>query len=97
MKLRESILERGTELTSICSRHGARNLRLFGSVARGEDTAESDVDVLVDLQAGRTLLDVARLALELERAIGRHVDVVPATGIPTSVLAHIKHESVSVG
>ncbi|MHB8289403.1 MAG: nucleotidyltransferase family protein [Acidimicrobiales bacterium] len=57
-------------------RHGARNVRVFGSVARGEATAGSDVDLLVDFGPGRSLFDLVRLIDELHMVVGRSVDVV---------------------
>lgn len=63
------------ELLRCSAEHGARNLRVFGSVARGEDHADSDVDLLVDLDAGRGLLDLAELRDALSELIGERVDI----------------------
>lgn len=68
-KNREAIL-------ALASRRGARDVRVFGSVARGEDRPDSDVDFLVEMEAGRSLLDRAGLIVDLENLLGRHVDVV---------------------
>jgi predicted nucleotidyltransferase len=68
--------ERRADILSIAARHGAYNVRVFGSVARGEDNAESDVDFLVDLQNDRSLFDVGGLLLDLQNLLGRNVDVV---------------------
>ena len=62
-------------ILGIASRHGARNLRVFGSTARGTSNAASDVDLLVDLEPGRTLLDLGGLLMDLQSAISAHVDV----------------------
>ena len=64
------------------ARHGASNLRIFGSVARGEDRPDSDVDVLVGLESGRSLFDLARLRVELEEMLHTPVDVVVDSGLP---------------
>jgi hypothetical protein len=64
------------ELLRCASEHGARNLRVFGSVARGDDRPDSDVDLLVDLDAGRGLLDLAELRDALSALLGERVDVV---------------------
>jgi uncharacterized protein len=56
-------------------RHGARNLRVFGSIARGEERGESDVDLLVDLEPGRTLVDLAGFRREVADLLGVDVDV----------------------
>jgi predicted nucleotidyltransferase len=58
------------------SSRGACNVQVFGSVARGEADATSDVDFLVDLEPGRTVLDLSELTLDLEETLGRKVDVV---------------------
>jgi predicted nucleotidyltransferase len=73
--------ERREEILRIAARHGARNVRVFGSVARGEAGDESDVDLLVEFEPGRTLLDQAGLVVELEELLGRKVDVVTEGGL----------------
>jgi predicted nucleotidyltransferase len=67
---------RRDEILGIAAARGAHNVRVFGSVARGEATAESDVDILVDLDPGTSLLDLSALILDLREALGRKVDVV---------------------
>lgn len=69
------------EILAIAARHGARNVRVFGSVLRGGAGPDSDLDLLVDLESGRTLLDQIALAQDLEDLIGRKVDVVVEGGI----------------
>ena len=64
------------DVLKIARRHGARNVRVFGSVARGEEGPESDIDLLVDLEAGRSLFDQMDLIEDLEAALGEKVDVV---------------------
>ena len=64
----------------IAELHGARNLRLFGSVARQEARPDSDIDLLIDLDENRGALDAARLATDLEEALGRRVDVIVDDG-----------------
>jgi uncharacterized protein len=62
-------------LLGIASRHGARNLRLFGSAVRGIAGRDSDIDLLVDLEPGRTLLDLGGLLMEIQGVVGARVDV----------------------
>lgn len=57
------------EILRIAAEHGAQNVRIFGSVARGEADADSDVDILVDMEPGRSLLDRAALLLDLQRLL----------------------------
>ena len=72
----EDLRSRREEILSIAAARGARNVRVFGSVARGQAGPESDVDFLVELEPNRTVLDVSELILDLEEALGRRVDVV---------------------
>jgi predicted nucleotidyltransferase len=72
---------RKAEIARVAARHGASNLRVFGSVARGTAGPTSDVDLLVDFEAGRTLLDQVGLWRDLEALLGRAVDVVSAGGL----------------
>jgi predicted nucleotidyltransferase len=63
------------EINAVAARHGASNVRVFGSVARGEAGPDSDIDLLVDLEAGRSLLDLAAIHLELEDLLGFPVEI----------------------
>jgi predicted nucleotidyltransferase len=67
---------RREELLCIAAEHGAYDIRVFGSVARGQARPDSDVDFLVELYPGRTVLDLSGLILDLQDALGRRVDVV---------------------
>lgn len=66
---------RRNEILAIAGRHGARHVRVVGSVARGDARRDSDVDFLVEFAPGRTVLDLSGLILDLEEALGRQVDV----------------------
>lgn len=63
-------------IAAILRAHGITHASLFGSYARGDQRAESDIDLLIEPKAGATLLDLARLELALEDALGRHVDLI---------------------
>ncbi len=78
MPLSDHLLGLQAEIRVAAAAHGARDVRIFGSVARGEERPESDVDVLVDLDPGRTLFDVAALEERLESLLGRRVQVATA-------------------
>ncbi|MBA2496694.1 MAG: nucleotidyltransferase domain-containing protein [Acidimicrobiia bacterium] len=72
----------------------AHNVRVFGSVARGEDTARSDVDLLVDLKKGVGLLDLVGLERELSELLGVHVDVVPADTLKPRIRTRVLAEAI---
>ena len=78
----------------IAASRGARNLRVFGSVARGESHANSDLDLLVDMERGRTFLDLVGLWQDLEEALGRRVDVVSEGGLSPHLRERILSEAV---
>jgi uncharacterized protein len=71
----EELRARRDEILQIASSHGASNVRVFGSVARGEASANSDVDLLVEFEPGRSLVDLTGLMLELGDVLGCKVDV----------------------
>ena len=73
---------RRDEILGIAARHGARNVRVFGSVARGEDRPASDLDLLVDMETDRSLLDLVALQQDLEALLQRNVDVVTDASVP---------------
>ncbi len=81
MTLLELVQSRRDEILQLAARRGARNVRLFGSVARGNPGPESDVDFLVELEPGRSLLDLGGLLMDLQSLLGRKVDVVTETGL----------------
>ncbi|MEX2663873.1 MAG: nucleotidyltransferase family protein [Vicinamibacterales bacterium] len=73
------------QIIRLAARHGARNVRLFGSVARGEDRPESDLDLLVEMDADRSLLDLVGLEQDLEELLARPVDVLTDGGLHPTV------------
>ena len=70
MAIEQLVKRRRAEILAVAARHGARNVRIFGSVVRGENDPDSDIDFLVDLEPGRTLLDHAGLILNLQDLLG---------------------------
>src|SRR5581483_7060662 len=71
-----ALRERREEILRIAAGRGAYNVRVFGSVARGDARPDSDIDFLVDFEPGRDVLDLSGLWLDLEEALGRRVDLV---------------------
>jgi hypothetical protein len=90
------ILSRRDEILRIAARHGARDVRVFGSVVRGEAGRDSDVDFLVRLDDGRSLLDHIALIRELEDLIGCRVDVVAEDDLHRAIRARVLAEGVNL-
>ena len=74
----------------------AHNIRVFGSVARGDQQADSDIDFLVDFEPGRSLLDLTGLWLDLEAMLGCKVDVVSGRGLKPRLAAEVLRDAVSL-
>lgn len=82
------------EVLRIAARHGAHNLRIFGSVARGDTDRGSDLDLLVDMEAGRSLFDMGGLLMELQDMLGCKVDVVSEKGLSPRIRERVLGEAV---
>jgi predicted nucleotidyltransferase len=96
MTASDILREKRAEILAIARKHGASNVRVFGSVARGEADEESDIDLLVDLDAGRSLFDLGALVVELNESIGHPVDVVTERGIRSRIRDRIVQEAVAL-
>jgi uncharacterized protein len=92
----ESLRARRDEILRIAAKHGARNVRVFGSVAAGYANARSDIDFLVDLEAGRDVFTVHELAEELEQVLGRKVDVLETPRRRTRAATQIRREAIAL-
>ncbi len=90
----DQLRRRRAELLSLAARRGASDLRVFGSVARGDDTLTSDVDFLVQMETGRSLVDLAGLREDLAGALGRSVDIVTENGLYPYLRQRILREAV---
>lgn len=88
--------EKREEILQIAARHGARNVRIFGSIARGEADDRSDIDLLVDMDPGRSLLDMGGLLMELESLLARRVDVVTSRGLKKRIRDRVLREAVAL-
>jgi predicted nucleotidyltransferase len=75
------IAEKRPEILRLAASRGARNVRVFGSYARGEAREDSDIDILVDVEPGRSLLDIIGLWLDLQELLGRKVDLLTEAGV----------------
>jgi predicted nucleotidyltransferase len=82
------------EILRLAQAHGAHNVRIFGSVARGEAHPESDVDFLVEMDSGRSLLDLIELSQDLETLLQRKVDILTDQGLSPYLEQRIHAEAV---
>jgi hypothetical protein len=94
MTAEELVHAKRTQIVAVAAEFGARNLRLFGSVARGESREDSDIDVLVDWEPGRSLWDHVGLKQALEDLLERRVDVGTAKALHWFVRDRILREAV---
>ncbi len=81
MTIERLLAENRAEILRLAASRGARNVRVFGSAARGEAREDSDIDLLVDVESGRSLLDVVGLWLDLQELLGCKVDLVTEGGV----------------
>jgi uncharacterized protein len=84
------------DLIATAAAHGVQNLRVFGSVARGEDRPDSDVDLLVDLPPGLSLFGLARAEADLEAILGTRVDLIPAADLKPGVRERAEHDLIAL-
>ena len=84
---------RRDEILKIAARNGAVNVRVFGSVARGENRPDSDIDFLINLEVGRSLMDLARLLRELNTLLGCPVDVITEAGLRPRIKPQVLKEA----
>lgn len=94
MGIREIIESRKEQILAIAHRYGAYHIRLFGSVVRGQTCPDSDIDFLVDLEEGRSLLDLGGLLYDLEQLLERKVDVVTEQGLHWYIRERVLDEAV---
>ncbi|VVB72372.1 Nucleotidyltransferase domain protein [uncultured archaeon] len=96
MYLSDLLKSRREEIIEIAAKHGAHNVRVFGSVARGEADSQSDIDLLVEFKRGTTLLGHAALINELEELLGVKVDVVSERGLRERIRDRVLSEAVAL-
>jgi uncharacterized protein len=93
--LRSLVSARREQVMAVAARHHANRVRVFGSVTRGDDRPDSDIDLLVDFAPDSSLFDLMRMARELEELLGHPVDVVSTGGLKDRD-RHILAESVDL-
>jgi predicted nucleotidyltransferase len=96
MVRRQRIQQNIDEIRQIASRHGASNVRLFGSIARGDENEDSDLDLIVSFDPGRTLLDHGALVMDLQELLGFRVDVLSEAGLKGRFREQALREAVPI-
>jgi predicted nucleotidyltransferase len=94
MTLEELLKAKREESLRVCAQYGARNVPVFGSVARSEADKQSNIDFLVELEPGRTLFDLGGLQYDLEQFLGCRVDVVTERGLKPRIRKRVLREAV---
>lgn len=92
----ERIQQQKKNILAIARQHGIVRLRLFGSVVRGEETPQSDIDLLVDLEPGRSMFDLGGALIQLQELLRRKVDIVTEGGLHWYLKEKIMQEAVSL-
>lgn len=96
MPLEELVQVKREDILRIAAHYGAFNVRIFGSIARGEADAESDIDLLVDMEPGRSLFDMGGLLTDLQDLLGCNVDIVTERGLRDRMSARVLKEAVAL-
>ena len=96
MSLNELLQDKREDILRIAAKRGAYNVRVFGSVARGEADSKSDIDILVDMEPGRNLFDLGGLLMDLEDLLGHDVDVVTERGLRERIRVRVLKEAIAL-
>ena len=96
MRLDELLKEKRDEVLRFAAKYGARNIRVFGSLARGEADEKSDIDFLVEMEPGTSLLDLGGLQYELETLLRCRVDVVTERGLKRRIRERVLQEAMPI-
>jgi len=96
MGISEIIGSKREEIFALAAKYGASNVRVFGSVAQGTADGDSDIDFLVDLEKGRSLLDLGGLLMDLQKLLGRDVDVITPAGLRDRIRNSVLNRAVEL-
>jgi predicted nucleotidyltransferase len=96
MKIDKALKEKRDQILTIAGQYGARNVRIFGSIARGEGKRASDLDVLVELDPGRSLLDIIAIKQDLEDLLNIKVDVVTEAAFSPYIRDEVLRQAISL-
>jgi len=96
MDIAETVQDKKEQILALAARHGASNIRVFGSVANGTASEGSDIDFLVDMEKGRSLFDLGGLLMDLQRLLDRRVDVVTEKGLRKRIRQTVLRQAVKL-
>jgi predicted nucleotidyltransferase len=96
MEIDKTLREKRDQILAIARQHGARNVRVFGSIARGEGKRDSDLDVLLELEPGRSLLDIVAIKQDLEDLLNTKVDVLTEAAVSPYIRNQILRQAISL-
>ena len=94
MEINEILQSKRAEILHLAEKYGAHRVRIFGSVARGDARSDSDIDFLVDLEPGRSLLDLGGLLMDLRTLLDRDVDVITEAGLKSRIKERVLQEAI---
>ncbi|MBC8414490.1 MAG: nucleotidyltransferase family protein [Nitrospira sp.] len=94
--MNKTIMDRREDILSIARNFGAKSVRVFGSVARGDDNPESDLDIILEMEPGASLLDIIAIKQDIEELLDLHVDVVTESSISPYIRDKVIKEAVSL-
>jgi predicted nucleotidyltransferase len=93
---KSDVLSKRNDILLLARQHGAASIKIFGSVVRGEEYPDSDVDFLVQMENGRSLFDMGGLLMDLQDLLGCKVDVVSENGLRSRIKDHVLREAMPI-
>lgn len=96
MSLSNILKNRREDIIRVAGQYGARNVRVFGSMARGEADVDSDLDIIVEMEPGSSLLDIIAIKQDIEDLLGRKVDIVTEASISPYIRDTVLKEAVNL-
>ena len=96
MAVSNTLKNKRDEILTIAKKYGAKNIRIFGSMARGEETLQSDLDIIVEMEKGSSLLDIIAIKQDIEELLGLNVDIVTEASISPYIRDMVLKEAVNL-
>ena len=96
MDTKDFLINKREQIIQLAEMHGAYNVRVFGSVARGDAQKKSDIDFLVDMEPGRSLFDLGGLLVDLQKLLDMDVDVVTEKGLRKRIRDQVLDEAIPI-